>query len=226
MRILVDGMDLSGKSTLTCGLVDALRADGWVVCRSVGGLHKGVCHRIAAWAYRRLPAGSVWVSWAFVAVVVADILRARRGREGECVVHEAYAAHTVAFARGFGHRGPAAVLLALRPLWPRFDLVVSLRASLRTRRARYAERPGNDAIDAMIWSAPARFAAIDRALGVLLRADGGLELYTDALRPEQVLGVVLGRLRRGRFGAAPDGLYGRSPHSSRMSAAIAPRSVS
>ncbi len=177
MRVLIDGMDLSGKSSLACALVEQLKADGIVACRSVGGLHKGRVDALAQRVYRRSPPGSRAVTWAFVAVVVVDVVFGRRSRG--IVVHEAHAAHTVAFARGFGARVAPRLLAGLRPLWPRFDLVISLRARADTRRARFSARAANDAIDAMLFTDPGRFASIDADLGALLESQRALVISTD-----------------------------------------------
>lgn len=188
MRVLIDGLDLSGKSTLAASLAEALLAAGLPVRRSVGGLHKGMADRVAGWLYRRLPPGSALVSWAFALALWAD----RRARpEAAVVVHEAHAAHAIAFAEGFGQRLPAALLRRLRPRLPRFDLVIYLGARPLTRYRRYLGRPRNDAVDAALLADPARLERIDARLASLLAEDGAWRIDTDELDADEILERVL-----------------------------------
>jgi thymidylate kinase len=190
MRILVDGMDLSGKTTLAKALVAALQARGIAARRNVGGLHKGWLDAFAQWAYRRCRPGSVLVSWLFAGVMLADALRARH-RASEVVMQEAYAEHTIAFAEGFGRRAPAWVVRALRRWLPRFDRIVVLTAGHQERVRRFGARGQNDAVDALLLAEPWRLGAIEHRLRALLAGPRTLWLDTDRLGPRQVLDLVL-----------------------------------
>lgn len=191
MRILIDGMDLSGKTTLAKALVATLREHGLDARRNVGGLHKGWFDAWAQKAYRRLRPGSAVVSWLFAATALADAIRATLPKPGEIVVQEAHAAHTIAFAEGFGSRVPAMLLRWLRPFLPRFDLIVHLKASHAERGRRFHVRQHNTPVDALLFSAPALFHDIDRRLCELMTRDGALILDTDHLCQDSVLRRVL-----------------------------------
>lgn len=193
MRVLIDGMDLSGKSTLAQGLTEALNRLGIPARRNVGGLHAGRATAMAQAAYRARPPGDGAVAWAFFASALSDAIFGPAS-PGEVLVQEAYTDHSVAFAEAFGHRGVSLALRALRPALPRFDLIVYLGASLETRRRRYQSRPKNDAVDAMLLTDPERFQAIDDRLRALLTRRGALIIETDGLCASEVLAATLSRV--------------------------------
>jgi dTMP kinase len=195
MRILIDGMDLSGKTTLAKALVAALQEAGIQARRNVGGLHKGWIDALAQRTYRWCRPGSALVSWLFAATALVDALRARRPAPGTVLVQEAYAEHTIAFAEGFGRRAAAWLVRRLRHWLPRFDLIVHLQADRETRERRFHGRGRNDAVDRLIFAAPDRFDSIGRRLKALLEAESCLALDTDRLSPAEVLAKVLAHCR-------------------------------
>lgn len=189
MRVLIDGMDLTGKTTLAWRLVEALRAAGIPAERRAGPLVPG---RVSAWtraAYRRSAPGAASVSWGYAASAAVDALLAHDPAD-KVVVQEVGPEHAAAFAASFGHAGPEGLIDALRPWWPRFDLSVCLRASLPTLQARYRLRDRNDAVDTMLFTAPDRFMEIEQRLADRMRGSGAMLLRTDDLTPSELVDAV------------------------------------
>jgi thymidylate kinase len=151
-RILVDGLDLSGKTTLTNAIVDALAGREIAAMR-----HRGMLaghHPLEQWLHRRFPLvrqpESSAVTTAWLAGFALDGLLSRLGRPesaGTVMVQDGYADRTVAFGMAGGPF--LAACLALR--WPRvlasFDVAVYLHAPVEARAARLAGRPDPDAND-------------------------------------------------------------------------------
>lgn len=189
MRVLIDGMDLSGKSTLCRGLVERLQRAGVPARRNLGGLTHGAAHRFTQRAWRQRPPGDGLVGWGFVASALTDALT--RPEPPGVIVQEAYAQHTIALAEGFGHPAVSRAMRALAPALPHFDHLFYLGATLETRRARYVTRGVNDGMDALIFEDPARFSRIEARLRGLMLEAGAKVIETDALDAEAVLERVL-----------------------------------
>jgi dTMP kinase len=152
-RILVDGLDLSGKTTLTHAIIKALTERGVPAMRHRGML--ATHHPLQQWLMRTFPLvrqpDSSLVTTAFLlAGYAVDGVLARidpPGPTGTVMVQDGYADRTVAFGMADGPY--LAACLALR--WPRifapFDVAVYLHAPAEARAARLAARPDADAND-------------------------------------------------------------------------------
>ena len=193
MRILIDGMDLSGKTTLSHRLVGRMEACGLRVRHTRLTLYGGLHARLVRVAYRNLPPGSLLCAWAFAFAALVDRMLDLVAPVGtwDVHIHEAHAAHTAAYAAGFGHRRTAAVLEAARWLWPRFGHILLLTARPATRRARLAQRSDNDANDMLLVLAPLRFHRIEARLADTLTEMGATVIETDRLGVEAVESVAL-----------------------------------
>jgi thymidylate kinase len=151
-RILVDGLDMSGKTTLTGAIIDALAGRGIPAMRHRGMLAER--HPLEQWLHRRFPLvrqpESSLVTTAWLAGFALDGLLSRADPPrpaGTVMVQDGYADRTVAFGMAGGPY--LAACLALR--WPRvfapFDLSVYLHAPAEARAARLAVRRNPDAND-------------------------------------------------------------------------------
>ena len=152
LRILVDGLDMSGKTTLTEAIVAALAACGISAQRHRGMLAEH--HPLEQWLHRtfplvRQPASSA-VTTAWLAGFAVDALLSRVDPPqpaGTVMVQDGYVDRAAAFSMAGGPY--LAGCLALR--WPRvfasFDLAVYLHAPTETRAARLAMRSDPDAND-------------------------------------------------------------------------------
>jgi thymidylate kinase len=151
-RILVDGLDMSGKTTLTNAIITALAGHGIAAQRHRGMLAEH--HPLEGWLHRKFPLvrqpESSAVTTAWLAGFALDGLLSRVDPPqpaGTVMVQDGYADRTVAFGMAGGPY--LAACLALR--WPRvfapFDLSVYLHAPAEARAARLAVRPDPDAND-------------------------------------------------------------------------------
>lgn len=144
LRVLVDGVDMAGKSTLVRALVAELEARGVPAVR-----HRGMLaglHPLRQLSSARQP-DSWWTTTAYVVGgflldgLLVQILPPRP--RGRVIVQDSYGDRTVAFGMAGGPY--LAAVLALR--WPRvfarFDLAVYLHASHEARAARLGQGRGH-----------------------------------------------------------------------------------
>ncbi|WP_019061468.1 hypothetical protein [Streptomyces prunicolor] len=148
MRVLVDGVDMAGKTTLVEALVAELEGRGRPAVR-----HRGMLcpHHPLAWALRGLSQArqpdSWWTTTAYVfGGFLLDSLLVRvdppRPRN-KVIVQDAYGDRMVAFGMAGGPYLAAALILR----WPRllapFDLAVYLHASPEARARRLLQGRGH-----------------------------------------------------------------------------------
>jgi thymidylate kinase len=151
-RILVDGLDLTGKTTLTQAIVDALADRGVPAMQHRGML--AARHPVERWLKKlplvRQPDSSMITSAFLLCGYALDGMLARLDPPqpaGTVHVQDGYADRTVAFGMAGGPF--LAACLALR--WPRifaaFDVAVYLHAPAPVRARRLAARRDADAGD-------------------------------------------------------------------------------
>lgn len=152
MRVLVDGLDLSGKTTLVTALATELEGRGHPVTRHRGLL--ATCHP-ARRALKRLPLvrqpDSALVTGAYLlAGYVLDgvLVRAVAPEARDTVlIQDGYVDRTVAFGMAGGPYLTAALALRCSRLFASFDVAVYLHAPAEVRRARLGLRERPDAVD-------------------------------------------------------------------------------
>ena len=198
-RILVDGLDMSGKTTLTCAIIAALAKRGIPAQRHRGMLTEH--HPLEPWLHRRFPLvrqpKSAAVTTAWLAGFALDGLLSRADPPrpaGTVMVQDGYADRTVAFGMAGGPY--LAACLALR--WPRvfasFDLTVYLHAPTEARAARLAVRKDPDANDVRTVHDTA-FAETFTAMlvhGMARRHHRLLVFDTSRHAPEEMAAIVVG----------------------------------
>ncbi|MEU7022342.1 hypothetical protein ABZ990_17010 [Streptomyces sp. NPDC046203] len=152
MRVLIDGLDLSGKTTLTAALAAELEARGRTVVEHRGFLSD---RHPARRLLKQLPLvrqpDSTLVTTAYLTagyLLDSLLVRTRAAEPANTVlIQDGYVDRTVAFGMAGGPH--LAAVLALR--WPRvfapFDVAVYLHAPADTRRARLGTRQTPDAVD-------------------------------------------------------------------------------
>jgi thymidylate kinase len=205
LRILVDGLDMSGKTTLTSAIIDALAGQGMAAMRHRGMLAEH--HPLEQWLHRRFPLvlqpKSSAVTTAWLAGFALDGLLSRVDPPqpaGTVMVQDGYADRTVAFGMA---GGPYLVAcLALR--WPRvfapFDLAVYLHAPAEARAARLAVRQDPDANDVRTVRDTA-FAETFTAMlvqGMGRRHQRLLVFDTSRHEPEEMAATVVGEFLANR----------------------------
>lgn len=151
MRILVDGLDLTGKTTLARTLT-----------ATFGG--RGVPARANTWmlsdrhwlsrSLRRLPrvrqpdSGLITAALLGLGYLLDRVLAHRETPgEGAVVIQDGYADRTVAFGMAGGPYLAACLALRWPKLFTQFDLAVYLHAPAEVRAARLAARDNPDAVD-------------------------------------------------------------------------------
>lgn len=198
--ILVEGLDLAGKSTLIAGLTDHYRRLGWAVSVAHGDLCPDnpvgrITREMMRWDPGFTPeeggplflASHLWDARNFHAPV----------GEGEIHIQDSCALRTLAFERVVGQPDLAARLERVVDRLPLFDAAYVLTASLSTRRERYARRLVNDLHDAFMFRDPVRFSRVDSELMHLaVKKCHARLLPTDEWSPEQLLELVLSDLAR------------------------------
>jgi thymidylate kinase len=204
-RILVDGLDMSGKTTLTRAIIAALAERGIPAQR-----HRGMLaghHPLEQWLHRRFPLvrqpESAAVTTAWLAGFALDGMLSRIDPPrpaGTVMVQDGYADRTVAFGMAGGPY--LAACLALR--WPRvfasFDLAVYLHAPAEARAARLAMRQNPDANDIRTVRDTA-FAKTFTAIlvhGMGRRHRRLLVFDTSRHAPEEMAATVVGALLANR----------------------------
>lgn len=152
MRILVDGLDMSGKTTLVTTLVEEFKTRGIMAQRHRGMLAE---HHPVEPLLKRLPlvrqAQSRAITAAFlVGGYALDALLVHADPPqpaGTVIVQDGYVDRTVAFGLAGGPFLTAALGLWGARLFARFDVAVYLHASPQVRRGRMANRAEVDSAD-------------------------------------------------------------------------------
>ncbi|MGA5701725.1 hypothetical protein [Peterkaempfera bronchialis] len=151
MRILVDGLDLSGKTTLTHALIEELGNREMPAWRHRGMLAE---HHPLEPLLRRLPlarqAESSLVTTALLAAgyaLDAALVRIDPPRPPGVLIQDGYADRAVAFGIAGGPYLAAALALRWARWFAPFDVAVYLHAPVSVRRARLAARVEVDAAD-------------------------------------------------------------------------------
>jgi thymidylate kinase len=196
--ILVEGLDLAGKSTLVRNLAAELARRGIPVRVSRNALCPG--NPIAALAdqVRRDPqAGVLETGSLFLAAHLWDARHFASPPDGVIHLQDSCWLRTLAYNCDHGTPGIPDLLRAAIPSFPRFDAAVFLTAGIAERQRRLAQReceqPGsNDAGNHLVRSNPQGFLRLEEMLWQLTT------FYTQATRMETtnvpterlVLGVV------------------------------------
>ncbi len=187
-RILVEGVDLVGKTTLVHGLVAALKERGLDARRNAGPLYPGLIARMATRRYRsgRDPRAPVQ-TWLFVGAAWHDVLRADTRGHGAILVQEAGIDHTIALARALGRPVAAAAATAAAAWTPGFDATILVTCNLATRRTRLASRPHADALDRLLVDDPTAATMLETELHARVSARANLLILDSAAAPPDVL---------------------------------------
>lgn len=193
--ILVEGLDLAGKSTLIDRLKQHFLSRGWQVTVSHGDLCPDnpiakVTRQMMRWDAGFTPqegaplflASHLWDSRHFQPPVGPRSIH----------IQDSCALRTLAFERVVGDPHFANLLDNVCSALPFFDAALVLTASLETRKARYEKREVNDLHDQFMFKDPMRFSYVDSEL-MHLAVDrlGAKLLVTDEQTEERVFANAL-----------------------------------
>lgn len=189
--ILLEGMDLAGKSTVARLLAERLRARGVKV-----QLHRNsLCAdnplaRVADWLRRDPERDPLEAGALFLASHLWDL---RHFHPPDCVhLQDSWWLRTLAFERLLGRPEVARLMEEALDRRVRFDAMVYLTASLPVRRERLRARPVNDAGDHQVEDNPDLFLRMDAELRRLCLRRGAVELDTSELTPVAAADRILG----------------------------------
>lgn len=198
--ILVEGLDLAGKSTLVEGLAAHYRGAGWSVTVAHGDLCPDnpvaqVTRQMMRWdpGFTAEEGGPL-----FLASHLWDLRNFRHPEGGRCLhIQDSCALRTLAFERVVGRPEFATKLDDVVARLPHFHAAYVLTASLSVRRQRYEQRTGNDLHDAFMLRDPVRFSRVDsELLHLAVERCGARLLPTDEQSPELLLDLVLADLHQ------------------------------
>ncbi|MGW2376303.1 MULTISPECIES: nucleoside/nucleotide kinase family protein [Kitasatospora] len=169
MRILIDGLDLTGKTTLAKQLAEALRAEGAAVVH-----HRGVLaprNPVAALLERRgisapqHPTSALLNAAYLVACALDRPLRGAAAWERSGIlIQESYVDRSLAYGIANGPWAAARLALRFPHLFTGFDLALYLHAPLEIRRGRLERRKEANVIDHRSVSGEEFQEAFTRAL--------------------------------------------------------------
>lgn len=198
VTVLIEGLDLTGKSTLARMLVAELTRRGIPASHHRGFLAR---RHPLGWVLERIAPGdrphSQGLNAAFLAGAVLDraITAPRRSQMPGVLVQESYADRAVAYGVAAG-RWPLAVVAARCPqLLAPFDLAVITHAPAAVRLERLIARGNGDAVDRLTLTDETFTATFDDALALVTRRHRRLlRVDTSVLAPQDIVDQVLGEL--------------------------------
>lgn len=195
--ILIEGLDLAGKSTLLSSLQRHFLSLGWQVRVAHGDLcPENPVAQVARQMMRWDPGFSSDEGGPlFLASHLWDLRNFCAPQEARCLhIQDSSALRSLAFERVFGRPALLPLFEDVVDRLPTFDLTVGLTAGLETRKRRYQQRAENDLNDQFLFRNPEGFSRVDEELMALVRERlGGQVLTTDELAPRQVFELVLQR---------------------------------
>jgi len=193
--ILVEGLDLAGKSTL----IEGLRAHYTQAGNLVRVLNGQFCEKNpAAQVARELVRwdegfGGVEAGSLFLSTMLWDARHFVPPAKGEVHLQDSCWLRTLAFEQLYGSAPLARMMEQQGRRFPRFAQAVFLTASLEERERRLRSRAHNDLHDLMAFRKPEKFLAIEQRLRELaVEWEFAIVIETDGLTPLQILQAVPG----------------------------------
>ena len=202
--VLVEGLDLAGKTTLASSLRDKWRATGVPVSFSRNALVENNTIAAAANAFYKTYTGTdnVATGGLFLAAHVWDAAHFQAPPPTGAHLQESCWLRTLAYNRFAGTPLIQQLVADAGKEQPAFDLVIFLTADIAVRAARLkqreAEKPGeNDALDAMVVTNPAGFLRLEEELRAAVREFNKVvvEIDTTALGKDQVIEAAWAQLK-------------------------------
>ena len=189
--ILVEGLDLAGKSTLVEGLQqhygDNVRICNGQFCPDNPGAR--VARDLVRWdeGFGGVEAGAL-----FLSSMLWDGRHFQSPSGDQVHLQDSCWLRTLAFEQLYGSPALASLMEEQGRAFPRFDRALFLTASLAERERRLRSRANNDLHDLMAFRKPEKFLAIEKRLAQLVQSwESGVIVETDGLSADQVLHGVL-----------------------------------
>lgn len=189
--ILVEGLDLAGKSTLIEGLQrhygDNVRICNGQFCPDNPSAR--VARDLVRWdeGFGGVEAGAL-----FLSSMLWDGRHFQSPSGDQVHLQDSCWLRTLAFEQLYGSAALAQLMEEQGRAFPRFDRALFLTASLAERERRLRTRANNDLHDLMAFRKPEKFLAIEKRLAQLVQSwESGVIVETDGLSADQVLHGVL-----------------------------------
>lgn len=182
--VLIEGMDLAGKTETTKRVVAELRRRGRSVVHRRNFLTERNLVGALADEHRRDGGENARVGAYYVGAYITDLVAFERPRD-TLHLQESCWLRGIALHSVMSGSALPAIWHAIAHFGPRFDAAVFLTASIDARRARYAWRAANDALDRLAFDDAATFRAIDERLLRLVReqSEHMIDIDTDTADP-------------------------------------------
>ncbi len=188
LTLLVEGLDLAGKSTLVPQLRRRFEQQGLEVRFSRNCLCPDNPVAREADRLRHDPKRDPGqAAMLFVAAHLWDAAHFLPPGPGQLHLQDSSWLRTLAWEEWHGRPELAALLRQAAVLFPRFDAMIYLTASLPVRQRRYYQRRRNDGGDRLVLEAPRESARLERCLRHEAERYGALTLDNSALSPCQTL---------------------------------------
>jgi thymidylate kinase len=167
--ILIEGLDLAGKSTLTRGLVTRLKSKNYTISYSRNSMIADNRIALKADLLRREPdAGLVETGALFLAAHLYDIHNFKYPEKHTIHIQDSSWLRTIAYHSLHNTRWIPQFVDEISADQPKFDVVIYLTASTEIRRQRVlkreAETEENDKADYMSWFYPEKVKKHDQLL--------------------------------------------------------------
>ncbi|SRR5258708_3093590 len=151
MLVLIEGLDLSGKSTVAKQLRIELENVGLSVQSGYGALHKNRLHTYVHDDLCHQETGGIWyifmTNFLLTLLPLVDRVLFISPSWHTIVIHESYACRTIAFNKAhripFFHR----LLTIMYPIFVSFNLTIYITASAEARKKRLVARAARNSDD-------------------------------------------------------------------------------
>lgn len=202
--VLVEGLDLAGKSTLASFLKEKLMQHFDVVSYSRNALTEGNDFAVFADRQRKNPEITLSETCPlFIAAHLCDVIQFKSPRRNEIHLQDSSWFRTLAFNKVRNNENFLPLLDRVANLQPKFDLVLYLTASIEVRKKRVNQREiekvmENDHSDYLVYSNPELFNKNDEILLLTVQnyCDNVEIIDTSELSQENVQNVALSILRK------------------------------
>ncbi|PEW81017.1 hypothetical protein CN447_28995 [Bacillus thuringiensis] len=162
MKILIEGLDCSGKTTLTNRIVEKFKSEGYPIRINQGGLYKGFIHRLAHWMYRTEKLNNTFLlNLMFALVHIVDGLKYKH--YGIFVQDGSYD-RMIAYQKTFGFKLLSWLMEKLSCVLIKYDLIIYLEVNYSIRVKRMYARKKNNVNDSIMLNQPEKFLELEKCL--------------------------------------------------------------
>ena len=198
LMVLIEGLDLAGKSTLTRQLIEVLEKKNFRARFSRNAItRENPIAKVADDFRKEAKAGLLETGALFLAAHQYDALKFKEPDKNTIHIQDSCWLRTLAFHSGHHTRFIPQLIYQTHQDQPHFDVVIYLTASIEARKIRVLKREQesnqNDAADYWAYTDPEKVQKLDKIL-----CEKTKELYPDSycidtsnLTPEKVLEKTL-----------------------------------